>query len=156
MTPWRSIGFERNKRCRPSRRNWLIILCSRQTLVYVGTFIYAHSNLSSVQKKDFILGWNSCTVPAKERFCQSKEQGKNFFAAVGIRSTNPPNQIMTRNQNPSSLLVFFKNIFRGDFFLSFLLYSALLHLPPLRFHCADGCWDRTQDRCSWCIGTQTL
>jgi hypothetical protein len=36
------------------------------------------------------------------------------------------------------------------------LYSALLHLPPLRFHCADGCWDRTQDRCNWCIGSQTL
>ncbi len=34
----------------------------------------------------------------------------------------------------------------GDFFL--LLYLALLHLPPLRFHCADGCWDRTQDRCN--------
>ncbi len=35
-------------------------------------------------------------------------------------------------------------------------YSALLHLLPLRFHCADGCWDRTQDRCNWCIGRQTL
>jgi hypothetical protein len=32
-----------------------------------------------------------------------------------------------------------------------VLYSALFHLPPLRFHCADGCWDRTQDRCNWCI-----
>jgi hypothetical protein len=28
---------------------------------------------------------------------------------------------------------------------------TLLHLPPLRFHYADGCWDRTQDRCNWCI-----
>jgi hypothetical protein len=35
--------------------------------------------------------------------------------------------------------------FWGDFF--FILYSALLRLPSLRFHCADGCWDRTQDRC---------
>ncbi len=50
-------------------------------------------------------------------------------------------------------LFFFFNNFWGDFFLSFVLYSAL---PPLRFHCADGCWDRTQDRCSWCIGSQTL
>ncbi len=33
-------------------------------------------------------------------------------------------------------------------------YSALLHLPPLRFQCADGCWDRTQDRCNWCIGSR--
>jgi hypothetical protein len=24
-------------------------------------------------------------------------------------------------------------------------YSTLLHLPPLRFHCVGGCWDRTQD-----------
>ena len=38
----------------------------------------------------------------------------------------------------------------------FLLYSALLNLPPLKFHCADGCWDRTQDRCNSCIGSQTL
>jgi hypothetical protein len=44
----------------------------------------------------------------------------------------------------------------GDYyFFFFVLYSALLHLPPLRFHCADGCWDRTQDRCNWCIGSQT-
>jgi hypothetical protein len=42
------------------------------------------------------------------------------------------------------------------FFFLFLHYSALLHLPPLRFHCADGCWDRTQDRCNLCIGSQTL
>jgi hypothetical protein len=39
---------------------------------------------------------------------------------------------------------FFLNIFWGDFFSFFSIqYSALLHLPPLRFHCADGCWDRS-------------
>jgi hypothetical protein len=42
------------------------------------------------------------------------------------------------------------------FFFRTTVYSALFHLPPLRFHCADGCWDRTQDRCNWCIGSQTL
>jgi hypothetical protein len=42
---------------------------------------------------------------------------------------------------------FFLNIFLSDFLIFFVLYSAPLHLPPLRFHCADGCWDRTQDRC---------
>ncbi len=25
-----------------------------------------------------------------------------------------------------------------------LSYSTLLHLPPLRIHCVEGCWDRTQ------------
>jgi ABC-type multidrug transport system permease subunit len=49
------------------------------------------------------------------------------------------------------------NIFFIIFFLFLIvLYSALLRLPPLRFHCADGYWDRTQDRCNKCIGSQTL
>ncbi len=26
----------------------------------------------------------------------------------------------------------------------YVLYSTLLHLPPLRFHCVGGCWDRTR------------
>jgi hypothetical protein len=26
----------------------------------------------------------------------------------------------------------------------YVLYSTLLHLPPLRFHCDGGCWDRTR------------
>jgi hypothetical protein len=29
----------------------------------------------------------------------------------------------------------------------YVLYSTLLHLPPLRFHCVGGCWDWTQDCC---------
>ncbi len=27
---------------------------------------------------------------------------------------------------------------------------------PSKFHCADGCWDRNQDRSNWCIDSQTL
>jgi hypothetical protein len=34
--------------------------------------------------------------------------------------------------------------------------EMLLHLPPLRFHCVGGCWDRTQDSCDYGIGCQTL
>jgi hypothetical protein len=29
----------------------------------------------------------------------------------------------------------------GIFFFLLVHYSVLLHLPPLRFHCADGCWE---------------
>jgi hypothetical protein len=33
----------------------------------------------------------------------------------------------------------------GDlYFKNNLLYSPLLYLPPLRFHCVGGCWDQTQ------------
>jgi hypothetical protein len=47
----------------------------------------------------------------------------------------------------------------GGFFLFFtfyVLYPTMLHLPPLRFHCVGGCWDRkTQDCCAFGIGSQT-
>jgi hypothetical protein len=29
-------------------------------------------------------------------------------------------------------------------------------LPPPKFHCVGGCWDRTQDSCDYGIGSQTL
>ncbi len=41
-------------------------------------------------------------------------------------------------------------------FIFYVLYSALLHLPALRFHCVGGCWDRIQDCCDFGIGSQTL
>ncbi len=53
-------------------------------------------------------------------------------------------------------ILFFKYFFGGFFSFCAVQYSALLHLPPLRIHCADGCCDWTQDRCNWCIGSQTL
>ncbi len=39
------------------------------------------------------------------------------------------------------------NFLRGLFwiFFSYILYWTLLHLPPLRFHCVGGCWDRIED-----------
>jgi hypothetical protein len=49
-------------------------------------------------------------------------------------------------------------IIRGiclDFFLCTILYSTLLHLPPLRFHCVGGCGDRTQDCCVFGIALTT-
>jgi hypothetical protein len=36
------------------------------------------------------------------------------------------------------------------------IFSTLIHLPPLRFHCVGGCWDRTQDSCDYGIDCQTL
>jgi hypothetical protein len=50
----------------------------------------------------------------------------------------------------------FLTVFFGFFHVCTVLYSTLLHLPPLRFHCVGGCWDRTQDRCDLGIGCKTL
>jgi hypothetical protein len=72
-------------------------------------------------------------------------QIRHFFA---IRTRNFPNRIQ--------FLSFSGRSYANFCLLFFVLYSALLHLPPLRFRCANGCWDRTQDRCNWCIGSQTL
>jgi hypothetical protein len=38
----------------------------------------------------------------------------------------------------------------------YVLYSTLIRLPPLRFHCVGGCWNQTQDRCDFGISSQTL
>ncbi len=43
---------------------------------------------------------------------------------------------------------------RRDFFL--FMYATLLHLPPLKFHCVRGRWDRTRDCCDFGIDSQTL
>jgi hypothetical protein len=58
----------------------------------------------------------------------------------------------TKFQTPQSgptflfLSPFLKYFFGGFFlFFFFVQYSAMLHLPPLRFHCADGSWDLTQE-----------
>ncbi len=45
----------------------------------------------------------------------------------------------------------------GGFFALFMyvLHSTLLHLPPLRFRCVGGCWDRTLHSYHLGIGCQT-
>ncbi len=50
----------------------------------------------------------------------------------------------------------FINFFLGRILFPFYVrYSTLLHLPPLRFQCVGGCWDRTQDSCDYGIRCQT-
>jgi hypothetical protein len=48
------------------------------------------------------------------------------------------------------------NLTGGFLIFFYVLYSTLLHLPPLRFYCVGECWDRTQDCCDFGIGSQTL
>jgi hypothetical protein len=45
--------------------------------------------------------------------------------------------------------------FRGFLWIFYVLYSTMLHLPPLRFNCVGDCWDRTQDCCDFVICRQT-
>jgi hypothetical protein len=58
------------------------------------------------------------------------------------------------NKEYVQIIIFFSIFFWGIIFFLFVFSTA--SSPPLRFHCADGCWDRTQDRCNLCIGSQTL
>jgi hypothetical protein len=46
-----------------------------------------------------------------------------------------------------------RRLLRVIFLVGLFFYSTLLHLPPLRFHCAGGCWDRIQDCCdaTWAL-----
>jgi hypothetical protein len=61
------------------------------------------------------------------------------------------NNILEPQENKMQLTFFAcptgKYLLKGGFFLDFFYvrYSALIHLPPLRFHCVGGCWNRTQE-----------
>jgi hypothetical protein len=59
---------------------------------------------------------------------------------VAVSNRIPCNELWT-----VETLFFLGGIF-VDFilFYPYILYSTLLHMPPLRFHCGDGCWDRTR------------
>jgi hypothetical protein len=73
------------------------------------------------------------TVPGdRASLWLSQEPSPDFIAHMGLTTT--VSFFIAGNIHYVSL---------GGFFLFFVLYSALLHLPPLRFHCADECWDRT-------------
>ncbi len=52
----------------------------------------------------------------------------------------------------------FYKVNSGIFWIFFcsVLYSTLLYLPPLGFHCVGGCWDRTQDSCNVYIDSRML
>jgi hypothetical protein len=81
-----------------------------------------------------------------------------YFSDFHVTILEPRWVPQPTNRFMRSWTIFFFFFFFGGgiFFFFFVQYSALLHLPPLRFHCADGCWDRTQDRCNLCIGSQSL
>ncbi len=48
--------------------------------------------------------------------------------------------------------VFRMKLSKGGFFriFKYLLFSTLLHLPSLRFHCVEGCWYWPQYCCDFC------
>ncbi len=50
------------------------------------------------------------------------------------------NSPIKRNDELTQWGIYINNNFFFNFF--FVLSSALLHLPPLRFHCVGGCWER--------------
>ncbi len=59
----------------------------------------------------------------------------------------PEHSILHGHVFKGELVQIFK---QGDFIASFyVLYSILLHLLPLRFHCIGGFWNRTQDCCDF-------
>ncbi len=67
-----------------------------------------------------------------------------FQSRCWRRTGRRPRRATTPTPDTSSVQrIWIKGFF--GFFVMHQLYSTLLHLPPLRFHCVGGCWDRTQD-----------
>ncbi len=66
----------------------------------------------------------------------------------GGKAYLPNDERMLRlwKMNGATMIKILRGIFI-DFLFFYIRYSTLLHLPPLRFHCVIGSWDRTQDSC---------
>ncbi len=74
---------------------------------------------------------------SQRQFCDLNNS-RSFSPTV--QSTQQKHRNLTLAQtNPS----FNRGIFLDSF--CYVVYSTLLHLPPLRFHCVRGCWNRIQD-----------
>ncbi len=78
-------------------------------------------------------------------YCKYHHRNRNKFR---IKTTN---SLRYHTLPDAGLNIFFK----WGFFFS-VLYSTLFHLPPLKFHCVEGCWDRTQDSCDYGTDCRTL
>ena len=63
--------------------------------------------------------------------------------------SSPSNLQLSETLKINFLIILFSSATHSDSTLSeeilriflYALYSTLLHLPPLRFHCVGGCWD---------------
>jgi hypothetical protein len=62
----------------------------------------------------------------------------------------------TGTDEVSVLRIYKTGGFFGFFYLRYVLYSTLLHLPPLRFQCVGGCWNQNQDCSDFGISSLTL
>jgi hypothetical protein len=71
---------------------------------------------------------------------------KLYPIQVNIQFTN------VRDPTGSESTILYK---KGGIFYCSTLFNKPFHLPPLRFHCVGGCWDRTQLSCDFGIGCQT-
>ncbi len=107
----------------------------------------AYSAPREPERKSSLSTWpgapslNSSVKPYLERHLLTK-------ICSGKKGNYVPIMILDFLQIESSTLN--KNFFKGEsilifFSFSYVRYSILLHLPPLRFHCVGGCRDRTQD-----------
>ncbi len=84
-----------------------------------------------------------CMPHRKRRNQRTKNQGRLCTIDSIVKKIELyPSLSMWAQWYRNSIFIFVK----GDFFYFYVRYSTLLHLPPLRFHCVEECWDGTQDR----------
>ncbi len=148
-----SCGRESSK-CRHCSRNTarngsdISCTCNRNLNSVKETFKYLVDIYSKPQKKIFHLHTmrNLLVLIKQESFRLLPSYSRNR-PLPSIISTSAPGKLLKT--------ISLKRDYFGIFSF-YVRYSTQLHLPPLRFHCVGGCWDRTQDSCDYGIGWQTL
>ncbi len=98
-----------------------------------------------VPQLSLILLANFCSVVYQNKMSYCTHKQSSLLRAIPIERRDTKN---VRN----IVIPGYKRVIFLIFILLYVLYSTLLHLPPLRFHCVGGCWDRTLDCCDFGIG----
>jgi hypothetical protein len=147
----------------------LVLLCIVMSSVTRGaTFYYAHKSLVYINYINFLYIGVTGSAVCSYRYCSAsppphpkmpcRDSNREPYGRQGrANQWDTPHPVkhiclplrfilISTVWQFISVVVFegysFKKLTGGFFwlFFSISLYSTLLHLPPLRFHCARGCW----------------
>ncbi len=142
----------------------LYLWCSTTSclsVLYCISFVYLWWDENLRSRHGATMFWSPATlshVCASYRF--SEKRGKKYFTTYSFAilsrnfNTIPVPRVTQQEKRLQSRLHQLED-YKWRFF-DFFVHSTLIYLPPLRFHCVGGCWDRNQDCCDFGIGSQTF
>ncbi len=119
--------------------------CFYYLVMFSGDFFYRSSNLKRILC--FMSIWNRILKEEKklEKLKLTVTQIRAWTVRYFFMRLNFRLLPMSFIRLPYLSFLLYSSIKQGDILDPLYTFLSLRHLPPLRFHCVRGCWDRAQD-----------